>query len=83
MDKIIANHKSKSEQVKKYKRKLKRQIPVSHLEKLLKFEQTKNVYDKFNWFDGIDAEQYEMLEIERLVRIELLEELIALRRKDK
>ena len=79
MEKIIENHKSKSEQVKKYKRKLKRQIPISHLEELLKIEQTKSVHDNFNGFDGIDDSQYEILEMERLVRIELLEELIALR----
>lgn len=83
MDKIIKNHKSKSEQVKKYQRKLKRQIPVSYLEQLLAEEKKKDfsIQESQEFEDDEDLELVS-LEIERIVRIELLEELIALRKKD-
>lgn len=83
MDKIIENHKSKSEQVKKYQRKLKRQIPVSYLEQLLAEEKKKDfsIQENQEFEDDEDLELVS-LEIERIVRIELLEELISLRKKD-
>lgn len=74
--KIIENHKSKSMQVKKYQERLKRQIPVAHLKKLVENEKAKM---ELNSGKHEDDEDFSKAQIKHEARIELLEELISLR----
>lgn len=74
--KIIENHKSKSMQVKKYQERLKRQIPVAHLKKLVESEKEKMELNSGEYEDDGD---FSKAQIKHEARIELLEELISLR----
>ncbi len=82
MDKIIQDHKRKSLQLKKVKKKLKfkshNSVPLSTLEELLKFEKGNevNASHYLNYSLGVDDNAYGEAEQRKKARIELLEDLI-------
>lgn len=82
MDKIIQDHKGKSLQLKKVKKKLKfkthNSISLSTLKELLKFEKGSevNALHYLNYSLGVDDSAYGEAEQRKKARIELLEDLI-------
>ena len=76
-DIIQADHKRKSAQLRKMKKKMKRRIPISKLEERLAQEKNSNVdWRDYRGWNGVDDHAYGRAVGQREARIELLEELI-------
>lgn len=76
-DKIRADHKAKSEQLRKMKHKLKNRVPISKLKEMLALEKRYEVNaNHYKGWSDFDDEGYERACVKKEARIELLEKLI-------
>lgn len=80
LEKIKIDHTRKSNQVKKLKEKLKRNLPLAKLENLLSIEERNEI----NWKDYYyDDEGFSRDSIKKEARIELLKDLIKIVNKNR
>ena len=76
-EKIIRDHKVKSEQVKELKNKLKNRIPISVIEEKLSREKSREIdYREYYSWGEFNQRGYDSAVVERDVRITLLEEIL-------
>lgn len=76
-DKIRADHKIKSEQLRILKKKMRNRVPISKLEEMLAHEKRNNVdWRDYHGWGGVDDEAYSKDVARHEARVGLLEELI-------
>lgn len=76
-DKIRADHKKKSEQLRVLKKKMKNRIPISKLKEMLAHENRYKIdWRDYHGWNGVDDNAYSRDVARQEARVELLEELI-------
>ena len=84
-EKILEDHKSKSNKVKKLNKKLGNAVSLSKIEDKLRKEKSKNINtdDYSTSSKGFDLNGYNKAVFEKKVRIELLEEILQENKRGK